>query len=63
MVFQNILYHFRRCLCGAFGIAPDLVASRNEPDMEDRAHHRHIDPQLDLVSNDDGIRPYDQGIL
>ncbi len=55
MVFPKIIYYIRSLLCGASGIAPDLVATTNDTGMEDRAHNRNTCSQLDLVSNHDGI--------
>ena len=63
MVFQKILYYHRSLFCGAFGVAPDLVASTNYAGMEDRTHNRNPCSHLDLVPSDDGIHSYSQGVL
>ncbi len=63
MVFPKILYYHRSLLCGASGVAPDLVASRNGAGMEDRTHNRNPCSQLDLVPSHDGIHSYSQGVL
>jgi len=63
MVFPKILYYHRSLLCGASGVAPDLVASTNNAGMEDRPHNRNPCYQLDLIPNYDGIHPYSQGVL
>ena len=63
MVFPKILYYHRSLLCGAAGIAPDLVASTNDAGMEDRTHNRNTCSQLDLVPNHNGIHSYAQGVL
>ena len=63
MVFPKIIYYHRSLLCGAFGIAPDLVASTNNAGMEDRTHNRNTCSQLDLVPNHHGIHSSAQGVL
>jgi len=63
MVFPKIFHYNRSLLCGASGIAPDLVASPNDAGMEDRTHSRNPCCQLDLVPNHDGIHSYSQGVL
>jgi len=51
MVFPKTLYYHRILLCGASGVAPDLVAATNDESMEDRTHHRNPCSQFDLVPN------------
>jgi len=63
MVFPKILYYHFNLLCGASGVAPDLVASTNDASMEDRTHNRNPCSQLDLVPKHYGIHSYTQGVL
>lgn len=63
MVFPKIRYYPSRRLCGASGVAPDLVASTNNACMEDRTHNRNPCSQLDLVPSHDGIHSYSRGVL
>lgn len=55
MVFQKILYYHCRRLCGASGIAADLVAATNDAGVEGRADDRHTRYQLDSVPVYNGI--------
>ena len=63
MVFPKVLYYHGSLLCGASGVAPDLVAPTNDAGMEDRTHNGNPCSQLDLIPNHDGIHPYSQGVL
>jgi len=63
MIMKKCPYYHRSLLCGAPGIAPDLVASTNDAGMEDRTHNSNTCSQLDLVPNHNGIHSYAQGIL
>jgi hypothetical protein len=58
MVFPKTRYYHRSLLCGAPGVAPDLVASTNDAGMENRTHNRNLCSQLDLVPSHDGIDSY-----
>lgn len=63
MVFPKILYNHRRLFCGTAGIAPDLVATKNDAGMEDRTHNRNTCSQLDLVPSHYGIHSIAQRVL
>ena len=63
MVFPKILYYNRSLLCGASGIAPDLVASTNNAGMEDRTHDRNPYSHLDFVPKHFGLHSYVKGVL
>ena len=63
MVFSEICHCPRNCLCGAFGLAVDLVAATNVEGMEDRTYDSNPCSQLALVRGYDGGRTYSPGVL
>ena len=63
MVFPNDLHCCRDPLCGAPGIAVDLVASADDAWLEDRTHHRDPRAELGHVPSDYGVRPDPQGVF
>jgi hypothetical protein len=63
MVFPAIRYCPRNRLCGASGLAADLVAATNVEGMEDRTDNRNSCSQLGLVRSHDGGHSYSPGVL
>ena len=63
MVFQDIIYCLCALLCGTFGAAADLVASRHVAHMEDRAYNCDTRPELDTVQIDPELHPHDNRLL